>query len=151
MKKTLVLASLVLCGSLASSAGAAAPDPVATLESGRKAFDTVCSKCHKLDLPLSKKLDRPGWEGILGAMTGRGAAFSPEERQLVIDYLVVKSTFETKCATCHATQNALAARRSRAEWEKTVRRMAEKSPGAFTSQEIDLITAYLTLVVGSEK
>ena len=150
MKKTLVLASLILSGAVAAFAGEAAPDPQAALESGKKTFETACSKCHKLDLPLSKRLDRAGWEGILGAMTARGGSFAPAERALIVDYLVVKSTFETKCSTCHGTQNALAAQRSREEWGKTVKRMAEKSPQAFTPQEIDLIIAYLTLAVGSK-
>ena len=150
MKKTLVLASLILAGAAAAFAGEAATDPVASLRTGKKAFETACSKCHKLDLPLSKRLDRAGWEGILGAMTARGGSFAPAERGLIVDYLVVKSTFETKCSTCHGMQSALSSQRTREQWEKTVKRMAAKTPPAFTPQEIDLIIAYLTLAVGSE-
>ena len=149
MKKTLVIASLILSGAVAAFAGEAAPDPLAALESGKKSFETACSKCHKLDLPLSRKLDRAGWEGILGAMTARGGSFAPAERALIVDYLVVKSTFETKCSTCHGTEASLASKRSREQWEKTVKRMAAKKPPEFTPQEIDLIIAYLTLAVGS--
>ena len=49
-----------------------------------------------------------------------------------------------------AVSNALAAKRTRQAWEATVKRMAEKSPPAFSAEEISLITAYLTLVVGAE-
>jgi cytochrome c5 len=150
MKKTLILASLILAGAVAASAGEAVQDPLAALQSGKKTFESACSKCHKLDLALSKRLDRPGWEGILGAMTARGGSFAPAERALIVDYLVVKSTFESKCSTCHATQSALASKRTREQWEKTVRRMAAKNPPEFTPQEIEQIIAYLTLAVGSE-
>ena len=67
-----------------------------------------------------------------------------------MDYLVVKSTFETKCSTCHGTQSALASARTREQWEQTVRRMVAKKPPEFTPQEIEQIVAYLTLAVGSE-
>ena len=150
MKKTLVIASLILSGAVAAFAGEAAPDPLAALESGRKSFETACSKCHSIDLPLSRRLDRAGWEGILGTMTARGGSFAPADRALIVDYLVVKSSFENKCSACHGTENALASKRNREEWGKIVKRMAEKSPAAFTPQEIDLIIAYLTLAVGSK-
>ena len=150
MKKTLLTAALVLAAATAAHAAGTTPDPLAALQSGKKTFETACSKCHKLDLPLSKRFDRAGWEGILGTMTARGASFAPADRALIVDYLVVKSTFETKCSTCHGTQSALSAKRSRDQWEATVKRMAAKQPPAFTQQEIDLITAYLTLAVGSE-
>jgi cytochrome c5 len=150
MKKTLVLASLILAAAATAFAGEAAKDPLEALKSGKAAFETACSKCHKLDLALAKRLDRAGWEGILGAMTARGGSFAPAERALIVDYLVVKSTFENKCSSCHATQNALASKRSREQWEKTVKRMAAKNPPEFTPQEIEQIIAYLTLAVGSE-
>lgn len=150
MKKSIVLASLILAGATTAFAGDVAQDPLTALESGKKAFEAACSKCHKLEIPLAKRLDRAGWEGILGAMTARGGSFAPAERALVIDYLVAKSTFETKCSTCHGTQNALAAKRNREQWEKTVKSMAAKNPPEFTPQEIEQITAYLTLAVGAE-
>jgi cytochrome c5 len=150
MKKTLLTATLILAAATAAHAADTAQDPLAALQSGKKTFETACSKCHKLDIPLSKRFDRAGWEGILGAMTARGASFAPAERALIVDYLVVKSTFETKCSTCHGTQNALSAKRSRDQWAATVKRMAAKNPPEFTPQEIEQIIAYLTLAVGSE-
>jgi cytochrome c5 len=151
MKKTpVLLAAILLAGATSAAAGDTLPDPLAALQSGKKSFETSCSRCHKLDLPLSRKLDRAGWEGILGSMTARGASFEPAERALIVDYLVVKSTFETKCTTCHGAQSALASKRTREAWEATVKRMAGKNPPEFSAEEIRLITAYLTLVVGSE-
>ena len=152
MKKTLVvLAAFLLAGVAPAAAGDSLPDPLAALQSGKKSFETACNtKCHNLDIPLSRKLDRAGWEGILGSMSARGAALEPTERAVIVDYLVVKSTFETKCTTCHGAQSALASKRTRQEWEATVKRMAGKNPPEFSAEEIRLITAYLTLVVGSE-
>jgi len=150
MKKAVALLAATFClGALAASAADAPADPLAGLKSGKQAFETACSTCHKLDLALAKRLDRPGWEALLGAMTARGASFEPTQRALMLDYLVVKSTFENKCSTCHGVENALAAKRNRAEWTATVERMAKKQP-TFTAEELKLIIGYLTLVVGSE-
>jgi len=151
MKKIVAVLAASLCfGAGAAIAGEALPDPFAGLQSGKKSFETACSRCHKLDLPLSKRLDRAGWEAIMGTMTSRGGSFESTERALIVDYLVVKSTFENKCSACHGVQSALAAKRTREQWKATVERMAAKNPPDFTADEIRLITAYLTLVVGSE-
>lgn len=145
-----VLAATLCVGASAASAADQLGDPLAGLQSGKKAFEAACSRCHKLDLPLSKRLDRAGWEQLMGAMTARGASFEPAQRQLIVDYLVVKSTFETKCSSCHGIESTLAAKRTRAEWTATVERMAKKKQPVFTAEELRMITAYLTLVVGSE-
>lgn len=153
MKKMFAASAAVFCLAAAAAVGVAADtasDPLAALRAGRKDFEASCSRCHSLDRVLAKKLDRAGWEQLVGAMTARGAALEPAQRSLILDYLVVKSAFETKCSSCHAVSNALAAKRTRQAWEATVKRMAEKSPPAFSAEEISLITAYLTLVVGAE-
>ncbi len=152
MKKFLAACAAVVTFAAAAVAvaGDAIPDPLAGLRTGKIQFELVCSFCHKLDVVLAKKHDRAGWEQIVGAMTARGAALDATQRARVIDYLVVKSTFETKCASCHAVANTLASKRTRQEWGAIVKRMAEKSPPTFSPEEIALITAYLTLVVGSE-
>lgn len=151
MKQAVAVIAATLCfGAFAAFAADPVPDPLAGLQSGKVAFEAACSHCHKLDLPLAKRLDRAGWEALLGAMTARGASFEPTQRALMVDYLVVKSTFENKCSTCHGIQNALAAKRTRAEWTATVERMAKKQPAGFSAEELRTIIAYLTLVVGSE-
>jgi len=151
MKKLAAVLVATLClGAATAFAADAPPDPLKGLQSGKLAFEAACSRCHKLDLPLSKRLDRAGWEKLMGAMTARGASFEPTQRALIVDYLVVKSTFETKCSSCHGIESALAAKRTRADWTKTVERMAKKKQPPFTAEELKLISAYLTLVVGSE-
>lgn len=151
MKKIVAVLAASLCiGAGAAAAEEALPDPFAGLQSGKKSFETVCSRCHKLDLPLSKRLDRAGWEAIMGTMTSRGASLESTERALIVDYLVVKSTFENKCSSCHGLEGALASKRTRDEWKATVERMAKNPKAALTADDIRLITAYLTLVVGSE-
>ena len=145
-----VLAAALCLGPFAVLAADELGDPFAGLQSGKKAFESACSSCHKLDLALAKRLDRPGWEQVLGTMTARGASFEPTQRALMVDYLVVKSTFETRCSSCHGLESTLAAKRTRAEWTATVERMAKKKDPKFTAEELKMITAYLTLVVGSE-
>jgi hypothetical protein len=146
-----VLAASICLATVPAFAGDTLPDPLAGLQAGKKSFEAACSKCHTLDRVLGKRLDRSGWEAILGTMTSRGASFESTERALIVDYLTVKSTFENKCSTCHETEGALASKRTREQWKATVERMAKNPKAALTAEDIRLITAYLTLGVGSEQ
>jgi len=151
MKRAVAVLTAALClGATGAFAADELGDPLAGLRSGKQSFETTCSRCHKLELPLAKRLDREGWEKLMGVMSSRGASLEPTQRALIVDYLVVKSTFENKCSSCHSVESAMAGKRNRAEWTATVERMAKKKDPKFTAEELKLITAYLTLVVGSE-
>jgi len=152
MKKIAAVLAFSLClGTVPAMAGETLPDPFAGLQTGKKSFEAACSKCHTLDRVLNKRLDRAGWEAMLGTMISRGATFESTERALIVDYLTVKSTFENRCSACHGTEGALASKRTREQWKATVERMAKNPKAALTAEDIRLITAYLTLVVGSEQ
>lgn len=149
--------SAVLAAGLATTAATVpaaaeqpATSPVDALRSGRQAFEAACGRCHSVDLPLSKRLDRAGWEQTLGAMTGRGAEIAPAERGLIIEYLSAKSTFEGLCVTCHDFKRAFELHRTREQWEKTVEAMVARKSGAFTAEDVSRIKAYLTLIAGAE-
>ena len=149
MKKlAIALAATLLTA--ATVAADAPPDPLAALQSGKDTFEKVCSRCHSLEKALAKKQDRAGWEKTVGVMSDRGAALEAPQRALVVDYLVAKSTFETKCSGCHGVESALASKRNREEWTATVKRMAAKKPPVFTEDDIRVISAYLTLAVGAK-
>lgn len=152
MKKLAIAlaATLLTAAAAAAVAADAPPDPLAALQDGKETFEKVCSRCHSLEKALATKQDRAGWEKTVGVMSDRGAALEAPQRALVVDYLVAKSTFETKCSGCHGVESALAAKRNREEWTATVKRMAAKKPPVFTEEEIRAISAYLTLVVGAK-
>jgi len=46
-----------------------------------------CTKCHDQKRINKQKLNQAGWEKLVNQMIHNGAKLSPEERQLVIDYL----------------------------------------------------------------
>ncbi len=56
------------------------PDAKAILES-------ACTSCHGLDFITEHRKTRDGWDFTVHTMIDRGAALSPEETTLVIDYL----------------------------------------------------------------
>lgn len=125
-----------------------AADPVQALRAGKVLLESSCTSCHHHLRYLDNRiLDRAGWGKVVDAMRARGAIlFKPEERELILDYLAGRSTFEAKCAACHPIDRALAARKSGPEWRSTLRRMAEMKPGAISEAEARVIADYLTVV-----
>ncbi len=56
----------------------------ASLANGKAIYTTRCAQCHKLPNPESMSRDR--WDKIYAKMTPK-AKFSPEENQLVMEYI----------------------------------------------------------------
>jgi hypothetical protein len=54
-------------------------------------LESRCTVCHSTDLIDAQRLDADGWRRELAKMTGWGAQVSPEERDLLVDYLVRRS------------------------------------------------------------
>jgi cytochrome c5 len=126
------------------------PDPFDRLRSGKENLDSACSTCHLLKLPLSEVLDRQEWEALVDEMVEEGANLSSEEKATVVDYLTVKSSFETKCTVCHGSTHALTKKKVREAWFNTVSQMAEKKPDLFSQRELAEISWYLYFVLGAE-
>ena len=64
------------------------PQPPAEETRGREAFLRVCLKCHPAERVTAEGRSRSQWENTMIAMqTSRGAVFTPEEFDLVLDYL----------------------------------------------------------------
>jgi hypothetical protein len=50
----------------------------------------TCSACHDLDnLTLTGGLTREDWDGTLDDMMSYGARFTPDERKMILEYLVI--------------------------------------------------------------
>ena len=116
------------------------------LAEGKSLFESVCNKCHELDRSLGKKADQAGWEKTINQMISSGADFEEGQAELILGYLTAKSTFETRCNTCHNLERPLSMIKSQKEWKATVARMSAMKPKQITDAEAGAITLYLSLV-----
>jgi len=126
---------------------AATESPVTfeNLRQGKELFENNCMDCHELAWPLKKVTDRAGWEEILTTMAKKGAILGKEERNLVLEYLLAKSTFQKQCILCHDAKRALEKNKDFQGWMATVQRMVTKKPGLLTDEEIKSVAGFLTV------
>ena len=54
---------------------------------GKDLVQDICVNCHDLDVVTSERATRQGWTSLLNQMVTRGAVASPEEIQIMVDYL----------------------------------------------------------------
>ncbi|MFC1844015.1 hypothetical protein ACFLZ5_04430 [Thermodesulfobacteriota bacterium] len=151
MKKTAILIFVVI---LAGVVAAYAQDnETLTFQDfikGKEAFEENCLECHSLEWPLKKIANREEWDLTLTKMANTGAVLSKKQRRQVLEYLVAKSTFQTKCSVCHALERPLEKNKEFQAWVETVRRMAAKKPEHLTEEEIQAVSGFLT-AKGEEK
>ena len=151
MKKTAILVFvLILAGFVAASAQDNKPLTFQDFIKGKEAFEENCLECHSLEWPLKKIANREEWDLTLTKMANTGAVLSKKQRRQVLEYLVAKSTFQTKCSVCHALERPLEKNKEFQEWVETVRRMAAKKPEHLTEEEIQAVSGFLT-AKGEEK
>ena len=112
--------------------------------------EETCIECHDLEWPMTKVTDRKGWEETLTKMANTGAVLDPADRELVIEYMLAKSAFQTKCNLCHSLDRPLEKNQQFQEWMATIQRMSSKKPGHLTDEEIKAISGFLT-AKGAEK
>ena len=110
-----------------------------------------CTDCHELDWPLGKTATRSEWEETLKTMEGKGAILDQGDKESILDYLVAKSLFETRCTACHGTEKSLTVRKNREEWSKTVQDMVDRKPESFAAGEKEAIAGYLAVERGPEE
>lgn len=151
MKKTAILVFVViLAGFVAASAQNSEPLTFQDFIKGKEAFEENCLECHSLEWPLKKIANREEWDLTLTKMANTGAVLSKKQRRQVLEYLVAKSTFQTKCSVCHVLERPLEKNKKFQEWVETVRRMAAKKPEHLTDEEIQAVSGFLT-AKGDEK
>lgn len=148
--KMLSWAVLAVTGGLLLSGPARAEDPmVERMRRGRAALESACTECHSIEKPLEKEMDRAQWDSLLIKMTTKGAAVSMEDKGLIIDYLSARYAFSSRCTVCHTKEKVYDREQTLAQWEKTVREMAEKQPGLMSEEESRAIAAYLIATLGA--
>lgn len=144
MKKTVALVFVVLLVSfVAASAQSDSPLTFKDFVEGKNAFEENCIECHSLEWPLNKIADRKEWDLTLTKMANTGAVLSKKQRRQVLEYLVAKSAFQSKCSVCHELERPLEKNKEFQAWVETVRRMAAKKPEHLTEEEIQAISGFL--------
>ena len=56
--------------------------------SAKELFEGVCSGCHSLDRVKAQHRTRKDWQETTRAMIDQGAVLTPEETNMLLDYLV---------------------------------------------------------------
>jgi cytochrome c553 len=93
---------------------------------------------------MTKVTDRKGWEETLTKMANTGAVLDPADRELVLEYMLAKSSFQTKCVLCHSLDRPMEKNKQFQEWMATVQRMSSKKSGHLTDDDIKAIAGFLT-------
>jgi hypothetical protein len=54
---------------------------------GRDVMVRVCSQCHSPDVAAGRRMDQPGWKGLVDQMANNGAQASDAEFDVITKYL----------------------------------------------------------------
>ncbi len=125
-----------------------------------------CTECHSLNRILMARKTRGGWKQTVLKMRKKSPeSFLDEDIPILTDYLAERGEMlrddqaaqimVAKCLVCHDAARILLERKSRAEWEKTVRDMQEYARKTFLqdwfmSSEFTLIVNLLEQTQGIE-
>ena len=138
---------------------------------GRELVATACTQCHTLRTIQMLRDGPAGWKGAVQEMILRGAQLQPQEADTVIQYLSKnfgpasgpmqsgttvllpagpgKELVESRCTLCHDLGRVAASKRSKVEWEGTVKNMVERGAAA-SPEQMQSIVSYLTAQFGKE-
>ena len=135
MRRSLLAGCALLLAVAAAPAAAQPTDTEATTPQGAAA--RICSQCHTMQIVMDTPKDYDAWHETVQAMINRGAKGTPDEFDLVMDFLFQNMTsidvnhgdVEALMAVLHtsqATAEAIVARRQAhpfkdlADLEKTI-------------------------------
>jgi cytochrome c5 len=167
------LAGLLLCAS-GKLYGQAAPSDLPP-GNGRELVAVACSQCHGLKLIVTLRDSRAGWKRHVDEMVLRGTQLLPEEADTVVQYLAKnfgpsagpmqggagaseislpkgpgQDLVDSRCTLCHDLGRITTVRRSKEEWDHTVRDMLGRLPRMPTPEEIQTMTSYLNAQFGKK-
>lgn len=146
--KMFFLAAASLAVAAVPSAAETGEQLLERLAEGRAKLEAVCGRCHSVDTPLAREMDRAGWDALLIDMAERGAKLGPGDKDAIIGFLVARYVFSKKCTVCHTRERIYDREQAFSEWKATVEEMAVRAPDLISPDEAEMIVAYLTLVLG---
>ncbi len=138
----------------------------------------ACVQCHDLRPILSQKKTTQAWRRTVNEMVWRGAPLFPGEAQVVADYLGQlfgttprpaapapqqngqksadalpvgpgKELLLAACVQCHGLAATLDARKSEAEWRRSIEQMAALG-ARLNGREQETLTHYLARALGEK-
>lgn len=82
--------TILLCSAMFVSLASAQQMGSTTLPAGRglELIQTRCLSCHDMTLITAQRKSADEWITTIGVMTDRGAQLTPDEMQIVEDYLI---------------------------------------------------------------
>jgi competence protein ComEA len=88
----ILLRNAILCAAalaLAATAGAQSKKPVPNIPdgTGKDAVIKVCGNCHGVEVAVSRRETKEGWNGIVDDMIQRGAQGTDDEFGDIVEYL----------------------------------------------------------------
>jgi hypothetical protein len=104
---------------------------VEKLATGKDLITKSCTNCHD----LQDFLYISDWKHMKTCKI----TLTEKEKQMMVDFLSSLATFEVKINSAHKTLD---------QWHETVNKMAVKSAGTFTKEEIDVILVFLAMEQG---
>jgi len=87
----IILLSIVLVACTPKTESSAQPQPAKTQApstiDGTTLLNERCTACHSLDRVMSKHKTQDEWNKTVSRMVQKGAALSPEELNILVEYL----------------------------------------------------------------
>ena len=115
---------------------------VERLVTGKNLVKNNCTNCHDLlDFPQISDLQH--MKTCLMTPTAT-------EKQMMFEFLSSMATTKVKCLSCHDRERINAARKTLQQWQESVSKMATKSKGSITTNEIEAISAFLAMEQGAK-
>ncbi len=146
--KNLILAVVLFVVAFAPPLVVKADELKEKLSAGKRLFETTCNQCHPLADPLSNELSREMWVDRVQEMIGGTGALTPEQENLVVDYLTVNSTYKANCRGCHGLQEVEVVRHDRKGWVEVVKEEVAKKPGLLSIIDMKKVAEFLFINYG---
>src|SRR5919201_6176028 len=142
---------IVAAISAATITAAAAQEAQQANDKAEQILNASCTTCHDLRPIETSALDKEGWRKDVDAMIEKGADVKPDDRPLLIDYLVKnhgplpegpgKTVVLNVCTMCHDLSRVRRPGATPEEWQEIL--LAMLNEGApLTEQDFPVVLGY---------
>lgn len=139
---------------------------------GMELVAEACTQCHALKTIMTLREGPASWKVFVDDMILRGAQLEPREADAVIQYLSKnfgpgvgpmqtgkgdsqplpggpgQNLVQSHCTLCHDLSRVTTTKRSKEEWDFTVKAMMAKIDGMATPKDMETMSSYLAAQFG---